>query len=66
VQFVPASGGKSFEIDVRPGRAQGWTEKTYPFGQDRPGGALEPLLLPWGGVAHLRYSYNGTAFAQVP
>ena len=66
VQFVPAGGGKSFEIDVRPGRAQGWTEKTYPFGQDRPGGALEPLLLPWGGVDHLRYAFNGTAFAQVP
>lgn len=66
VQFVPASGGKSFEIDVRPGRAQGWTEKTYPFGQDQPGGSLEPLLLPWGGVDHLRYAYNGTAFARVP
>jgi len=66
VQFVPASGGKSFEVDVRAGRAQGWTDKTYPFGQDQPGGALEPLLLPWGGIDHLRYAFNGTAFARVP
>ncbi len=66
VQFVPGSGGKSFDVDVRPGRAQGWTDKTYPFGQDQPGGALEPLLLPWGGVDHLRYTWSGAAFTRVP
>lgn len=64
VQFVPAKGGKTFEVDVRPGRAVGWTDKTYPWGQEQPGtGALEPLLLPWGGVASLRYAWDGSKFA---
>jgi hypothetical protein len=63
VQFVPARGGKSFDIDVRPGAAKGWTEKTYPWPQEQPGGAIEPLLLPWGGVAGVRYVWNGTQFA---
>lgn len=63
VQFVPAKGGKGFDVDVRPGIARGWTKKTYPWPQDKPGGSLEPLLLPWGGVPSLRYSWNGTQFA---
>lgn len=64
VQFVPAKGAKAFEIDVRPGRAVGWTEKTYPWGQDQPGtGAVEPLLLPWGGIASLRYAWDGSRFS---
>jgi hypothetical protein len=63
VQFVPSKSGKGFEIDVRPGVARGWTQKTYPWPQDPPGGALEPLLLPWGGVPSLRYAWNGTQFA---
>ena len=67
VQFIPAAGGKGFDIDVSPGRATGWTDKTYPWGQDQPGtGAIEPLLLPWGGIAHLKYSWNGTTFAKAP
>jgi hypothetical protein len=64
VQFVPSKDGKSFEIDVRPGRATGWNRKTYPWAQDQPGGgALEPLLLPWGGIPSLRYGWNGSQFA---
>ena len=63
VQFVPAKGGKGFDVDVRPGVARGWTEKTYPWPQDKPGGSIEPLLLPWGGVSSLRYTWNGTQFA---
>ena len=63
VQFVPAKGGKGFDVDVRPGVARGWTEKTYPWPQDKPGGSIEPLLLPWGGVSSLRYAWNGTQFA---
>ncbi len=63
VQFVPAKGGKGFDVDVRPGVARGWTEKTYPWPQDKPGGAIAPLLLPWGGLPSLRYSWNGTQFA---
>jgi hypothetical protein len=66
VQFVPARSGKGFDIDVRPGSAKGWTQQTYPWPQDRPGGSVEPLLLPWGGVPGLRYTWNGTQFAATP
>lgn len=66
VQFIPAAGGKSFDIDVQPGRATGWTDKTYPWGQDAPGGATEPLLLPWGQPDHLKYTWSGTAFVLTP
>ena len=44
---------RSLDVDVRAGRATGWTDKTYPWPQDKPGGAIEPLLLPWGGVGGL-------------
>jgi hypothetical protein len=65
VQFIPAPGGKAFDVLSAPGRATGWSEKTYPFGQDPPGsGPLEPLLLPWGGISSVRYSWNGQAFAK--
>jgi hypothetical protein len=63
VQFVPSKSGKGFDVDVRPGVARGWTEKTYPWPQDKPGAAIEPLLLPWGGIPSLRYTWNGTQFA---
>ena len=66
VQFIPAAGGKGFDVDVRAGRATGWTEKTYPWGQDATGGATEPLILPWGKPDHLRYTWSGTAFALAP
>ncbi len=66
VQFIPSSSGKAFDIDTQPGRVTGWTEKTYPWGQEQPGsGSLEPVLLPWGGIAHVRYSWNGSAFAKL-
>jgi hypothetical protein len=65
VQFIPSPGGKSFDILSAPGRATGWTEKTYPWAQDQPGsGQLEPLLLPWGGIHDVRYSWNGSSFAK--
>lgn len=66
VQFVPAKSGKGFDVDVRPGVAKGWTDKTYPWPQDPPGGALEPLLLPWGTIGNLRYTFNGTQYAASP
>ena len=63
VQFIPAPGGKSFDILAAPGRANGWTVKTYPWAQDRPGEAnIEPLLLPWGGIPSVRYTWNGSQF----
>ena len=65
VQFIPAQAGKGFDVDVQPGRATGWTEKTYPWTQEQPGGgALEPVLLPWGGITRVRYAYNGTQYAK--
>jgi len=67
VQFVPAKGGKGFDIDVRPGVAKGWTRDSYPWPQDKPGaGPVEPLLLPWGDMKNVRYSWNGAGFEQVP
>lgn len=64
VQFVPAKGGKGFDIDVRPGAAKGWSKESYPWPQDKPGaGPIEPLLLPWGGIKSLRYMWNGSTFA---
>jgi len=63
VQFIPAPGNKTFDILAAPGRATGWTEKSYPWSQDQPGsGQLEPLLLPWGGIKTVRYNWNGSAF----
>lgn len=60
VQFVP--GARNFEIDVQPGVAKGFTERTYPFGEDAPGGSYEPVLLPWGKTKKLRYVWDGTKF----
>ena len=65
VQFVPASGGKSFDVLAAAGRASGWTAKTYPWAQDQPGqGSIEPLVLPWGGLGSVRYSWNGSQFTS--
>jgi len=65
VQFIPSSSGKSFDVLSAPGRATGWTEKTYPWAQDPPGsGQLEPVLLPWGGIGSVRYTWNGSAFVK--
>jgi hypothetical protein len=66
VQFIPAPGNKKFDVLSAPGRATGWTEKTYPWSQDQPGsGDIEPLILPWGGIHDVRYRWNGSAFAPL-
>jgi hypothetical protein len=65
IQFIPAPGGKAFDILSAPGRATGWNAKTYPWAQDQPGDrSVEPLLLPWGGIASVRYSWNGSQFVR--
>jgi hypothetical protein len=66
VQFIPSPGGKSFDILAAPGRAFGWTQKSYPWAQDTPGGGgdVEPLLLPWGGIKSVRYAWNGSQFTK--
>lgn len=61
VAFLPR--GASTDLELRPLRALGWTEKTYPFPEDRhPAGGLEPLLLPWSRVGARRYSFDGSQY----
>ena len=63
VAFLPTEHG--LEIELRPLRAIGWDEKSYPFPEDRhPAGGLEPLLLPWGSVGSQRYVYNGEQYIK--
>jgi hypothetical protein len=52
------------EIVLRPGRAAGFTEKTYPFPQEvAASGGIEPLLLPWSGAKPVHYRWDGSRFA---
>ena len=61
VAFEPGSRG--LDIELRPSRALGWTEKTYPFPADTTSaGGLEPLLLPWGEAGKRRYHWDGSSF----
>lgn len=65
VQFIPAPGGRTFDILAAPGRVTGWSARTYPWAQDQPGdGTLEPLILPWGGIGRVRYTWNGAQFVR--
>ena len=50
-------------IDVAPGNATGWTKESYPWPEEKPGGSIEPLLLPWGSAKSRQYKWNGSAFA---
>jgi hypothetical protein len=62
VAFVPAEKG-ALRIELRPGKAVGWNEKTYPFPEDTTtAGGLEPLLLPWGESGVRRYKWSGSSF----
>jgi len=62
VAFEPS--GKGVRIELRPGRAIGWTENSYPFPQDTTtAGGLEPLLLPWTGGKRA-YRWSGSAFVR--
>jgi hypothetical protein len=61
------AGARGLDIELRPGRAIGWTERTCPFGQDQgKAGGLEPLLLPWSGVSAARYRWDGSAYVKGP
>ncbi|MET0790124.1 MAG: hypothetical protein ABW061_01260 [Polyangiaceae bacterium] len=61
VAFEP--GKRGLEIELRPARALGWTEKSYPFPVDTTtAGGLEPLLLPWGDAGKRRYRWDGSAY----
>lgn len=61
VAFIP--NGPGFDLELRPLRALGWSQNTYPFPEDRhPAGGLEPLLLPWTTLDQRRYSFNGSEY----
>lgn len=61
--FLP--GSKGLDIEVRPGQAFGFTDRTYPFTQDKDRvGGLEPLVLPWGGAGLTRYHWDGSQFVR--
>ena len=63
LQFL--NGSKGMDIEIAPGKATEWTDKTYPFNQDNGAvGGFEPLLLPWSGARAMRYRWNGTAFIR--
>jgi hypothetical protein len=52
-------------IELAPGTAVEWTAATYPFQQDAgQTGGLEPLLLPWSGIAPQRYRWSGGGFRK--
>jgi hypothetical protein len=63
VAFEPGKHGT--DIELRPARALGWTEKTYPFPPDTTtAGGLEPLLLPWGDAGKRSYHWSGSAYVM--
>lgn len=63
IAFLPADRGLA--IELRPGRAVGWTEQSYPFPPDTTtAGGLEPLLLPWGSGGKRRYVFDGSGYAM--
>lgn len=63
IRFVPK--GRATALELSPGRAIGWTAKTYPFPVDKaPYGGLEPLLVPWGDVPVKRYHFDGNAYVE--
>lgn len=50
-------------IEIVPGRAHGFTAKTYPFPEDTtPTGGFEPLPLPWGSGRLRSYRFDGTRY----
>jgi hypothetical protein len=62
VSFRPSPKG-GLNIELSPGRATGWDEKSYPFPPETgPQGGLEPLVLPWGTPKRV-YAFSGSAFA---
>jgi hypothetical protein len=53
-------------IEIRPGRAVGYSADTYPWRQKtEPDGGFEPLLLPWGGIDKVRLRYDGEKFVRL-
>ena len=63
VRIVRRGRGPS-EIEVRPGRATGWTRETWRFGRDPV--PPEPLLLPWSGVRRRVFRLTEGTFRAAP
>lgn len=62
VAFAPGEKGAT-RIELRAGRAVGWSEKTYPFPEDTTtAGGLEPLVLPWSSTSARRYKFDGKSY----
>lgn len=63
--FRLVDAGRTAEIELAPGKAIEWTDKTYPYNQDSgPVGGFEPLLLPWSGMKPVRYRWTGSSFGR--
>jgi hypothetical protein len=59
-----SSGSGATRIELRPSRAIGWTEDSYPFPADTTAaGGLEPLLLPWSSEKR-SYRYDGSTWIR--
>jgi hypothetical protein len=64
ISFIPVAD--AVRIELHPGRAVGWSERTYPFPQDTsPYQGLEPLLLPWSQMGTRSYVFAGDSFDLV-
>ena len=60
------SFAKAGKIELRPGKAVGYAQDTYPWLQKTdPDGDVEPLLLPWGGIDQVRLRYDGSKFKRM-
>ena len=58
VAFLPASQG--LDLQLGPGNAVGWDQKTFPFRQETaPISGIEPLVLPWSSPVRLRWGASG-------
>ncbi|MDH5674562.1 MAG: hypothetical protein OEZ06_20715 [Myxococcales bacterium] len=55
VALVP--DGRHWALRIKPGRAEGWSQGSYPFVAESLDG-VQPLLLPWQHRA-TRYAYRG-------
>jgi hypothetical protein len=60
--FLPAARG--LELQLGPGHASGWEQKTFPFRQETAANnGFEPLLLPWT-TAPVRFRWGGAGFSR--
>ena len=63
IAFVPGQIA-GLAIELRPGRALGWTQTSYPFPEDHgPSAGLEPFVLPWRSDIY-RYQYDGDNYVK--